>query len=334
MFCKNCGKEIPDKAKFCSNCGFKVDKDNSTTDGKNEALSNPVSNNENEIVSDSTELEKSSFEDGPFSEKPSRIKADPFGDGKDKAAENPVGEQKSRIRVDPFGEKEDNVSDGPFSDKKTSKRSNSKGKRKFSKKKLLAIGIIVIIFLIVISSVLNSGSDSYDDTSSYYGSSSYSSSRGYDINYDKVYKIGTDLPAGEYYIKATSYSMYVEIASDNSGDIESIVGNLNTQGGIYVTVHNGEYLKIVDGKLYELKNMPDVDKKNGYLTEGQYKVGTDIPAGVYTIEPINGWGYFELTSDSRHDLFNIITNDNFEETTTVTLSDGQYIELTNAKLKL
>ena len=149
------------------------------------------------------------------------------------------------------------------------------------------------------------------------------------------YKVGTDIPAGEYYIKCDGSNLYVEIASDSSGSIESIVGNLNTVGGVYVTVHDGEYLKVEGGKIYELSNKPEVEEDNGYLPEGQYKVGTDIPAGEYTLEATSDYGYVEVTSDSRHDILNsIVTNDNFENNKIITVSEGQYIMFNDAKLKV
>ena len=40
MFCKKCGKELPDNAVFCSNCGYSVNAVNHETAG-----ASPVSNN-------------------------------------------------------------------------------------------------------------------------------------------------------------------------------------------------------------------------------------------------------------------------------------------------
>lgn len=146
------------------------------------------------------------------------------------------------------------------------------------------------------------------------------------------YKVGEDIPAGEYYIKCNSINLYVEIASDASGTIDSIIGNLNTEGGVYVTVNEGEYLKVSGGDIYKVEDA-EIEPENGYYTEGQYKVGKDIPAGEYTLEAVDGPGYVEITTDSRHTLENIITNDNFENNKIVSLSDGQYIEFNRAKLK-
>lgn len=146
---------------------------------------------------------------------------------------------------------------------------------------------------------------------------------------DGQYKVGKDLPAGEYYAKCSGNNLYIEVASDSSGDLDSIVYNLNTGGGVYITVEDGEYLKISGGDLYELDKAPDRGADGGYYKEGMYKVGDDIPAGEYNVEASNGLAYIEVSSDSRHQIEGIITNDNFENNEFITVEDGQYLTLSN-----
>lgn len=70
---------------------------------------------------------------------------------------------------------------------------------------------------------------------------------------DGTYKIGSDLPAGEYKFTQTSPVVgYVERASDSKMELDSIISNDVTQeqgATIYVTVNEGEYLKIQGGEL-------------------------------------------------------------------------------------
>lgn len=143
------------------------------------------------------------------------------------------------------------------------------------------------------------------------------------------YKVGDDIPAGEYYVKCNSYNLYIEVSSDSSGDLDSIIYNLNTAGGAYITVKDGEYLEIDGGDLYELDDAPEIGPEDGYYQEGMYKVGEDIPAGEYEVESSGDLAYIEVDSDSRHQIDSIITNDNFENNKYVTLEDGQYIILNN-----
>lgn len=146
---------------------------------------------------------------------------------------------------------------------------------------------------------------------------------------DGQYKVGEDLPAGEYYVKCDGSNLYVEVASDSSGELDSIIYNLNTAGGVYITVEDGEYLEISGGNLYELDKAPDRGPEDGYYKEGMYKVGEDIPAGEYNVESTGDLAYIEVATDSRHQIEDIITNDNFENNKFITVEDGQYLTLSN-----
>lgn len=143
------------------------------------------------------------------------------------------------------------------------------------------------------------------------------------------YKVGKDLPAGEYYVKCNSYNLYIAVSSDSSGDLDSVIYNLNTHGGVYITVEDGEYLDIQGGELYELKDAPDTGAEKGKYSDGMYKVGEDIPAGEYTVKSTEEQGYIEVSSNSRHKVEDILANDNFKTDKKVKLSKGQYITLSN-----
>lgn len=189
-------------------------------------------------------------------------------------------------------------------------------------KKYLIIGIVIIVVAITVISASCVSAGLFDSSSSNALKSS------------GEYKIGEDIPAGEYYVKCTSSNLYVEISSDSTGSIDSIITNLNTEGGTYITVHDGEYLTIQGGDIYELDKSPNRGAENGYYTNGMYKVGSDIPAGEYSVEATSGMAYIEVASDSSHTIDSIVTNDNFEGNTKITLSDGQYLTLDNgARIK-
>lgn len=63
-----------------------------------------------------------------------------------------------------------------------------------------------------------------------------------------MYRVGTDIPAGEYKISPDAGdSAYIEVSSDSLGSLYSIVANENTTDPIYITVDKGQYLKVRDG---------------------------------------------------------------------------------------
>lgn len=61
-----------------------------------------------------------------------------------------------------------------------------------------------------------------------------------------MYKVGRDIKAGEYKVAADGAQAYYEVRKDSKGGIEGIVTNDNFQGEKYITVKNGQYIKLVD----------------------------------------------------------------------------------------
>lgn len=150
-----------------------------------------------------------------------------------------------------------------------------------------------------------------------------------------TYKIGVDLPAGEYVFFAKGMG-YIEVASDSTGSLESIISNDNVSGHTYITVNDGEYLKLRSGEAYAVADAPSVVPTDGIYKDGTYIVGKDIPAGEYkvTVNSNIGMGYIEVSSDSRGDLNSIITNDNLMEDSYITVQDGQYLKLSGAEINI
>lgn len=149
-----------------------------------------------------------------------------------------------------------------------------------------------------------------------------------------MYKVGSEVAPGTYYIKATSsYGAYWAISSDSTGSFDSLLANANVDTFGYLTVEEGQYLEITRGEIIPAEEapipQPDAD---GCYGEGQYLVGRDIPAGEYNATSISKYGgYYGATSDANGR--DIIANDNFDTNTYLTVSDGQYLEVTRAKIK-
>ena len=70
------------------------------------------------------------------------------------------------------------------------------------------------------------------------------------------------------------------------------------------------------------------------LPEGMYKVGIDVDPGEYKVIGDGGHSYVEVTKDSTHNMFAIVSNDNFEGQKYIKISAGQYIKLHGASLKV
>lgn len=146
-----------------------------------------------------------------------------------------------------------------------------------------------------------------------------------------MYRIGTDMPAGEYVIIGSGY---LEVSSDSSGSFDSIITNDNYKGRTIIAVTDGQYLTF-KGTAYKPEDAPAPDTTYGVLREGMYKVGRDFPAGEYKIVPTSDIrGYYEVCKDATGDFGSIISNSNFDTTKYLTVKDGQYIKLSRCELQL
>ena len=151
-----------------------------------------------------------------------------------------------------------------------------------------------------------------------------------------TYKVGKDIQAGEYLIKSTT-GAYYECNSDSTGDYKSIIfnGNISKGGHEYITLKEGECITLKRGEMYTVVDAPSVIPTNGLYANGMYKVGKDIPAGEYLVTSTDDTlsGYIAVSTDSRHNVKSIVTNDNFKGTTYITVEDGQYLKLSRAQIQ-
>ncbi len=145
-----------------------------------------------------------------------------------------------------------------------------------------------------------------------------------------------DVPAGEYaFIRFGSGQYYSE--EDEAGNIidnenfDSFgyvkvheAGDISTRG-ILVNVTAFEQIGVKSAKeLYEILN-----EKTDWNQSGIYKVGIDIEAGRYTLESLGSGYYAILTGPVGNN--DIVDNDNFNGKATVTIKNGQYLQLSRAK---
>lgn len=147
------------------------------------------------------------------------------------------------------------------------------------------------------------------------------------------YKIGADLPAGEYKIIADSGFSYMEVSKDSSGTLDSIIANDNVTTFTYITVEEGQYLTIKYGHALKMEDVTPYEPKEGLYKDGMYKVGFDVPAGEYNVIGDGNFAYVEVSSDSYHGLESIITNDILDGNKHITVEDGQYLTLKGASFK-
>lgn len=155
-----------------------------------------------------------------------------------------------------------------------------------------------------------------------------------------TYTVGTDIEAGEYLIVAdnsTSTDSFIKISTDNIGTSESTLYSARFENNehMYTTITDNQYLIIKGATFYTLDDAPSIIPEDGVYRNGQFKVGTDIPAGEYTyiVDKNDSSAFIEVSTSSIYDVDNIILSETPTVDGSITLTDGQYLTLQNVHIK-
>ena len=141
------------------------------------------------------------------------------------------------------------------------------------------------------------------------------------------YKVGSDIPAGTYIVlPSKGDSGYFSVSSDPNGD--KIIFNDYFSGNSIIEIRSGEYLEL--SSAYAVPYTPTYDLPNISVDSSFLVVGVHIVPGEYKLKATSDRGYYCIYSDLRHD--DIVANDNFENTSYITLSEGQYLQLSHAEI--
>lgn len=149
-----------------------------------------------------------------------------------------------------------------------------------------------------------------------------------------MYKVGVDIPSGEYMLIAENKMGYFSINSSSSSD--SILLNDNFDGNYILTIEDGQYVTITRAKMVPMEDAPSFNPVNGVLSDGMYIAGIHFPAGEYKIAATSEeMGYFSINNGSTVSQLNdIIENDNFNGERYITVEEGQYLKIVRASLKV
>jgi len=137
-----------------------------------------------------------------------------------------------------------------------------------------------------------------------------------------MYKVGVDMPAGEYMVFASSGSGYYCRSTDSNQD--DIIENENFDYNGIIAVNDGEYMDL--SRCYAIP-IDKVSNDDIDLTgTGTFKAGLHFAAGEYKLTADPGKsGYYSIFNERNN--CKIVTNDLFEGNSYVTVYDGQYLTL-------
>lgn len=138
-----------------------------------------------------------------------------------------------------------------------------------------------------------------------------------------MYKVGSDIPAGEYLFVITGTSGgYVCVSADSNKD--DIIENEIVELCWFATVEDGQYLEVRDCAFLHADRATLNINADGSFNSGMYRVGIDIPAGEYKLTT-DDTGYWCIYKSSELPL-DIVNNDLFQKNSYVTVKEGQYLK--------
>lgn len=138
-----------------------------------------------------------------------------------------------------------------------------------------------------------------------------------------TYIAGEDIPPGEYILYAENMDAGFRLYADTSQEISDMTMYFDYNS--IVTIENGNLLKLSDCYAVPIEENPIIDTSS----TGMFKVGLHIPAGEYQLEATGDGGRYAIFPDSTYT--DIISNEEFDTQTSLSVSDGQYLDLNNCK---
>ena len=156
-----------------------------------------------------------------------------------------------------------------------------------------------------------------------------------DYNTPVTFLIGTQIPVGEYFVMSGELELgYILLTRSRNLDISEIIWQKHFENHTIINLREGEYLTTKNATLIPIDDAIVPNFENGRLTSGTYRVGIDIPPGVYTLFPLeNRIGYFSTATSSHHLNAHITQHRNFSEPITIALNIGDYFSFMRAEIR-
>lgn len=150
-----------------------------------------------------------------------------------------------------------------------------------------------------------------------------------------TFLIGDDFPAGEYFVIARTGEIgYLLLSNNRSLTTEEVTWQMHFEHHTFITLIDGMLLTTKNATLIPVENAVVPTFENNILTAGTYRVGIDIPVGVYKIFPTDDQiGFFATANSSREILTETIQARNFSSPITIALNDGDYFVLLRGEIR-
>lgn len=152
---------------------------------------------------------------------------------------------------------------------------------------------------------------------------------------DGRYFVGRDLPEGDYALTEREDSLFASVAvrRDESADGEVILYKLVNRSAV-IRLEKNTWVTFMDLRAWPLGSEPESVREDGSVGEGGYLVGTQIPAGNYTLAPdewapLSSYSVYSgiLGTGAKQIALEVLRG-----AKEMSLADGDYIELSGCTL--
>ena len=157
-----------------------------------------------------------------------------------------------------------------------------------------------------------------------------------DYTRPSTFLVGCDIPVGEYFVMSGEGGKfgYILLTRTRNLDVREIIWQKHFENHTIINLREREYLTTKNSTLIPIDDAIVPNFENGILHSGTYRVGVDIPPGVFTLFPLkNKIGYFSTATSSHYLEAHIVQRRNFSEPITIALNIGDYFTFMRAEIK-
>ncbi|MBS4462930.1 hypothetical protein JXA27_10315 [Aerococcaceae bacterium zg-B36] len=145
-----------------------------------------------------------------------------------------------------------------------------------------------------------------------------------------MYKIGSDMPAGEYKVYSLDEYASFKLTGDARG--EEYIAYDMVKTFAYVKVEDGQYLELSDCFAVPVEETWPVKIENDTIGEGVYRVGIDIEPGEYKAKAKDEFARYRISKDAN--AIDVVDSNSIKKSSYVDVKEGEYLKLEGAELSL
>ena len=148
------------------------------------------------------------------------------------------------------------------------------------------------------------------------------------------YRVGTDIPAGDYALYENSDAVFASavVRAGDSEESELVTYHL-INGQAVIRLVPDTWLTLSEATAVPISQAEAVS--DGFAGEGGYLVGVTLPAGTYTAVPLEKapLSSYSVYSGILGSSAQLLKFEVLHEATPITLAEGEYIELSGCGLE-